>query len=163
MSTETNSGILQKVFDFFCSLKLSVVVLCLALVLVFAGTLAQEPLGLYLTQERFFKSFFVDYASMVAVSKKFLQIFGIYLTPANAMEVMTAPRIPVFPGGYTIGLLFVLNLIATQIRTFEFSRTKFGLQLVHTGLILLLVGQLATDMLAVESSMHIREGETKNY
>jgi hypothetical protein len=163
MSTETNSGILQKIFDFFCSLKLSVVVLCLALVLVFAGTLAQEPLGLYLTQERFFKGFFVDYASMVAVWKKFLQIFGIYLTPANAMEVMTAPRIPVFPGGYTIGLLFVLNLIATQIKTFELSRTKFGLQLVHTGLILLLVGQLATDMLAVESSMHIREGETKNY
>jgi hypothetical protein len=163
MSTEKVPGIFQTVFDFFCSLKLSVVILSLALVLVFAGTLAQEPLGLYLTQDRFFHSFFVDYASMAAAGKKFLQMFGVYLTPSTAMEVMAAPRIPVFPGGYTIGFAFLFNLIASQIRTFELSRTKFGLQLIHLGLILLLVGQLATDLFARESSMHIREGESKNY
>ena len=57
---------LEKIFEFFSSLKLAVWVLSLSLVLVFFGTLAQEPLGLYLTQERFFQSFFVDYASMAA-------------------------------------------------------------------------------------------------
>ena len=154
---------LEKIFDFFASLKLSVVVLTLSLVLVFAGTLAQEPLGLYLTQDRFFKSMFVDAASMMAAIKKFLQMFGIYLEPANAMQVMAAPRIPVFPGGYLLGSLFVLNLLASQIKTFEISWRKFGLQLVHVGLILLLLGQLTTDFFAMESTMHIREGESKNY
>jgi hypothetical protein len=154
---------LEKIFDFFASLKLSVVILVLSLVLVFAGTLAQEPLGLYLTQDRFFKSMFVDAASMMAAARKFLQMFGVYLEPSNAMQVMSAPRIPAFPGGYLLGFAFLLNLIASQIRTFELSWRKFGLQLVHVGMILLLVGQLTTDMFSVESSMHIREGESKNY
>lgn len=154
---------LEKIFDFFASLKLSVVILVLSLVLVFVGTLAQEPLGLYLTQDRFFKSMFVDAASMMAAIKKFLQMFGVYLEPSNAMQVKSAPRIPVFPGGYLLGFAFVLNLLASQIKTFELSWRKFGLQLIHVGLILLLLGQLATDLLAIESTMHIREGGTKNY
>jgi hypothetical protein len=154
---------LDKIFEFFSSLKLAVWVLSLSLVLVFFGTLAQEPLGLYLTQERFFQSFFVDYASMAAAVKKMLQMVSIYLPPSTAEQVMAAPRIPVFPGGYGLGFIFLLNLIASQIKTFELSWNKLALQAAHVGLILLLVGQLLTDMLATESTMHIREGGSKNY
>lgn len=155
--------LLEKIFDFFASLKLSVIVLSLALVLVFFGTLAQEPMGLYLTQERFFKSFFVDFASMSAAAKKMLQMFGVYLTPSTAVDVLSAPRIPVFPGGYGLGFLLLTNLLASQIKTFEWSWKRLGLQAVHLGLILLLVSQFATDIFAVESSMHLREGELTNY
>jgi hypothetical protein len=35
--------------------------------------------------------------------------------------------------------------------------------MVHLGLILLLLGQFATDKLSNESSLHLREGETRNY
>jgi hypothetical protein len=35
--------------------------------------------------------------------------------------------------------------------------------MVHAGLILLLLGQLGTDLLSRESAMHLREGEAKNY
>ena len=35
--------------------------------------------------------------------------------------------------------------------------------MVHFGLILLLLGQLLTDLLSRESTLHLREGETKNY
>ena len=35
--------------------------------------------------------------------------------------------------------------------------------MVHVGLILLLLGQLLTDLLSRESTLHLREGETKNY
>jgi hypothetical protein len=154
---------LDKIFEFFASLKLAVWVLCLSLVLVFFGTLAQEPMGLYLTQERFFQSFFVDYASMAAAVKKMLQMFGVYLVPSTAEQVLASPRIPVFPGGYGLGFVFLLNLIASQIKTFEISWNKFALQAAHVGLILLLVGQLLTDMLAKESTMHIREGQAKNF
>jgi hypothetical protein len=156
-------AVFEKIFDFFASLKLSVVVLSLSLILVFLGTLAQEPLGLYLTQDRFFKSMFVDAASMTAALKKCLQMVGVYMTPSNAMDVKAATRIPVFPGGYLLGFTFLLNLIASQIKTFELSWRKFGLQFVHLGLILLLLGQLSTDILSSESSMHIRVGEAKNY
>jgi hypothetical protein len=131
---------LEKVFDFLASLKLSVVVLTLALVIVFWGTLAQVNMGLYKAQNEFFRSFFI------------------YWQPQGATW-----KIPIFPGGYTVGFVFLFNLLAAQIKTFELSVKKFGLILVHVGLILLLIGQLATDMLAVESTMHIREGEAKNY
>jgi len=51
---------LDRCYQFFTSLKLTFALLCLAAVLVFLGTMAQDPLGLYLVQERFFKSLFVD-------------------------------------------------------------------------------------------------------
>ncbi|MFN3409887.1 MAG: cytochrome c biogenesis protein ResB [Limisphaerales bacterium] len=131
---------LDKLFEFFASLKLSVVILTLSGVLVFWGTLAQVKLGLYQAQHEFFRSFLI------------------YWSPAGSDL-----RIPIFPGGYTLGFLLLLNLLASQIKTFELSWRKFGLQLVHVGIMLLLVGQLATDLLSVESTMHIREGGSKNY
>lgn len=131
---------LDKIFDFFASLKLSVVVLTLALILVFWGTIAQVEMGLYKAQNEFFRSFLI------------------YWSPQGS-----GLKIPIFPGGYSIGLVFLLNLLASQIKTFELSVKKFGLIMVHVGIMVLLVGQLATDMLAIESTMHIREGGTKNY
>jgi ribosomal protein L31 len=35
--------------------------------------------------------------------------------------------------------------------------------MVHVGVILLLVGQLLTDVLSRESALHLREGQAKNY
>jgi hypothetical protein len=131
---------LDRLIKFFSSLKLTVVCLALAMVLVFAGTLAQVPLGLYQAQNEFFRGFFV------------------YWRPPH-----WAWRIPVFPGGHLIGTLLLVNLIAAHASRFKFSRAKAGLWLIHAGLILLLAGQLATDMLAVESQMRLRPGDTKNY
>ena len=71
-------------------------------------------------------------------------------------------KIP-FPGGYLIGGLLLVNLIAAHIKRFELSKKKFGIFLVHAGLILLLVGQLLTQIYQVESFMTIEEGSQKNY
>jgi hypothetical protein len=124
----------------FASLRLTVVILVLAMVLVFAGTLAEVHLGLYRAQSEFFHSFFV------------------YWHPEN-----TGWKIPVFPGGYSMGVLLLLNLITAHATRFKLSREKIGLWLIHSGLILLILGQLFTDMFAVESRIHLRVGETKNY
>ena len=125
----------------FASLKLTVVVLALALVLVFVGTMAQDPLGLYLVQDRFFKSIFVDYASMAAAVKKILQMVGVYLPPSTVQDVLSAPRIPVFPGGYLIGAVFLVNLLTAYAERFKPAREKsgLGLYLAHGGLLLLVV------------------------
>ena len=110
------------------------------MVLVFAGTLGEVHLGLYKAQTEFFRSFFI------------------YWHPGN-----TGCKIPIFLGGYSIGLLLLLNLIVAHATRFKLGREKIGLWLIHAGLILLLAGQLFTDMFAVESQMHLRVGDTKNY
>lgn len=151
------------IIKFFASLRLTVVLLVLSLVLVFLGTLAQEPLGLYLAQERFFHSKFVDLASMTAAIKKALQMVGVVLPPSTAAEVLHAPYIPVFPGGYMLGGLLVISLIAAHFTRFKFSRKKLGIFLTHVGLILLLIGQVFTDVASTESALRLAEGETRNY
>jgi hypothetical protein len=158
---------LDRVIKFFASLRLTIVLLALGMILIFAGTLAQEPLGLYAVQQRFFHSFFVDASAFGAALHKFADMiaqgFGSSLAPINSQQVLAAPRIPAFPGGYLIGGVLLLNLVTAHFMRFKFTWRKTGIWMVHAGLILLLVGQLATDMLSVESALHLREGETKNY
>lgn len=131
---------LDRLIKFFTSLKLTVVLLALGLVLVFWGTLAQVTLGLYKAQNEFFRSFLV------------------FWQPAGS-----SVRIPLFPGGYLIGGLLLINLVAAHLRYYQPGLKKIGIVLIHLGVVLLLVGQLLTDFLSAESSMHIRVGGTKNY
>src|ERR1041385_1827300 len=131
---------LDRLVRFFTSLKLTVVLLGLGLVLVFWGTLAQVDLGLFRAQNEFFRSFFI-YGGPKAASWK----------------------IPVFPGGYLVGGLLLINLVTAHFTRFKFTRRKVGIWMIHVGVILLLVGQLLTDVLSQESAMHLRENETRNY
>ncbi len=131
---------LDRLISFFTSIRLTVVCLALGLVLVFWGTLAQVDLGLYKAQNEFFRSFFV------------------YWAPKGAPW-----KIPVFPAGYLVGGVLVINLLASHYKRFSFSRDKAGIWMVHFGIILLLLGQLMTDVLSRETTLHLREGEAKNY
>lgn len=131
---------LKRVIDFLTSLKLTVVCLVLALALVFIGTIAQVRLGLWIVQEQYFGSFFVWWGPQGASWK-----------------------IPVFPGGFLIGGVLLVNLIAAHIKRFQLSKKKAGIFIIHAGLIILLVGQLTTQLFQVESFMAIDEGGQKNY
>src|SRR3954451_5379007 len=111
--------IFNKVIDFFTSLRLTVVCLGLGLVLIFWGTLAQVDLGLYKAQNEFFRSFFI------------------YWGPKGA-----AWKVPIFPGGYFVGGLLLINLVTAHFKRFKFTRKKLGIWMVHIGVILLLLGQL---------------------
>ncbi len=126
--------------NLFTSLRLTVVCLAFALVLVFVGTLAQVQIGLYAAQSEYFRSFFV------------------YWTPKG-----THWKIPFLPGGWLIGLVLLVNLLAAHIKRFHFSRKKIGIIFIHAGLILLLGGQFLTELFQVESQMRIDVGGTKNY
>ncbi len=131
---------MKKIVEFFTSLKLTVVLLAFAIVLVFIGTLAQVDEGLYGAQAHYFKQWLVIGVDM----------FG--------------HKIPLLlPGGYLIGTLLLVNLVASHIYRFQFSTKKIGIQLAHAGVIVLLVGQLSTDLLSREMQMHFTEGETRNY
>jgi hypothetical protein len=132
--------ILARCFKLFTSLKLTVVLLGLGIVLVFWGTLAQVNLGLYKAQNEFFRSFFV------------------FWQPADS-----SLKIPIFPGGYLLGALLIINLFAAHLRYYQPGKRKIGIAMIHGGVVLLLLGQMLTDMLSTESMMHLRNGETKNY
>jgi hypothetical protein len=132
--------LVRRLIKFFTSLRLTVVLLAFAIILVFIGTLAQVDEGLYNAQARYFRQWFV----------LGLDVFG--------------RKIPlILPGGYLIGTLLIINLIAAHIYRFQLSAKKIGIQIVHAGVILLLVGQLATDMFAHESQMHFLQGQTRDY
>jgi len=131
---------MKKIVQFFTSLKLTVVLLAFSIVLVFVGTLAQADEGLYGAQAHYFKQWIVIGANL----------FG--------------HKIPLLlPGGYLIGTLLLVNLVASHIYRFQLSWKKAGIQIAHAGVIVLLVGQLSTDLLSHEMQMSFTEGETRSY
>src|SRR3954454_320015 len=126
--------------DLITSLKLTIVCLAAAMVLIFAGTLAQVHVDIHDVQERYFQSWLVWW-------------------PADTHGF----RMPVFPGGHLIGLILLINLIAAHAKRFQWNWRKLGIHLTHAGLIIMLAGGLFTDLFAVESHMRLNIGDTKNY
>src|SRR5262249_13961945 len=122
------------------SLKLTIICLVAAMVLIFAGTLAQVHLGIHEAQQRYFQSFFVWW-------------------PPDGRGL----GIPVFPGGHLIGAVLLVNLVAGHAKRFRWGWRKVGIALTHVGLIIMLPGGLVTDLFAVESHMRLGVGDTKNY
>jgi hypothetical protein len=125
----------------FTSLKLTIFCLACAMVLVFLGTIDQVNIGVYEAENRYFKSFLL-----------------FFTLPRTDL------RIPWFPGGYLVGSLLLVNLVAAHLARFRWSWKKIGIVLLHSGLILLLVGQLFADIFVdLESQIRLDQGETKNY
>jgi len=91
------------------------------------------------------------------------QGFGHPLAPLETSAVMAIPRIPVFPGGYLVGGLLLINLFTAHLRYYRPGFKRLGIALIHLGVVLLLLGQFATDMLSSESYMKIREGASANF
>ena len=121
-------------------MKLTIACLVGAIILVFAGTLAQVNYGIHEVQQRYFQSLFVWW-------------------PNDSAHF----QIPVFPGGHLLGALLLINLISAHIKRFRWTWSKLGIQLTHLGLIVMLGGGLFTDLFSRESYMRLASGETKNY
>lgn len=138
---------MKALFKFFASLKLTVWLLALSLALIFFGTLDQVHYGIWHTQKLYFESFLV---------------FWNYPEQAPAYESLKWFKLPL-PGGYLLGGLLLINLVAAHITRFKLGWKKSGIFLVHFGLILLLISELLTDILAQESQMPVDEGGRNNY
>ena len=124
--------------DFFASLRLTVALIGLSMALIFAATLDQVHLGVWAVQQKYFHSLFV-------------------LTHIGDVPV------PVFPGGYLIGGLLLVNLVTAHVCRFKPSWRNAGIWLVHTGLILLLFGELLSGLVQRDFQMRLDQGETKNF
>jgi ResB-like family len=133
-------GLLWRSFEFVASLQLTLVCLGAAILLIFAGTIAQVHLGIHEAQQRYFQSLFVWW-------------------PPDERGF----KFPIFPGGHLIGAVFLVNLIAAHAKRFRWAWNKLGIHLTHAGLIIMLAGGLFTDLFAVDSHMQLAGGETRNY
>ena len=120
------------------SLRLTVVLLAVSIVLIFWATLDQVHLGVWAVQQKFFHSFFV-----------FVRLGDL--------------QVPVYPGGYLIGGLLLANLVSAHAYRFKAGWRKTGIWMAHVGLIMLLVGEIVSGLVQEDFQMRLDEGETKNY
>ncbi len=128
-------------------LRITLTLLSFSMVLIFVATLEQVRVGIRGAQAEFFES-----------------MYGIWHYPEQFWggEFLNPLPIPI-PGGYLLGALLILNLIAAFITRFQWTGKKMGIQFIHLGIIMLLIGQLATQAMQEESRMQINKGESKNY
>jgi hypothetical protein len=128
----------QKVWDLLTSLKLTIVCLAALMVLVVACTLAQVRLGTLGAVNLYMRSWF-------------------FWMHAGGLSL------PIFPGGATVGLVLMVNLVAAQLKRLELSWKKAGLWIVHLGLILLFVGEFVTSAYQVDARLAFEQGQTTNF
>jgi hypothetical protein len=129
------------------SLRLTVYLLAFSVILVFFGTLDQIRIGIRGAQQIYFES---------------LLAFWYYPETWPMGGVLNKIPVPV-PGGYLIGPLLFLNLIFSHIRHFRLRWNIAGISLIHAGVMLLLIGQLVTNLTQEESYMWLDEGDQANF
>jgi hypothetical protein len=139
-------GPLMRVVLALASLRLTVALMALSIVLVFVGTLAQVDEGIWTVVEKYFRSAFV----LVP-----LQLFF----PRDWHVPGSFP----FPGGWLLGGVMLLNMtLAYFVRYNHFTWKRTGVYVLHSGLVVLMLSELLTGLYAVEGMMMIPEGGSSN-
>lgn len=123
------------------SLRLAVTLLGFAMVLIFVATITQVELGIHEVQEKFFRSWIAWWDVMPGAKKFFIPI----------------------PGGTLLGILLIVNLLAAHGARFKLRWNKAGMIVIHSGILLMLLGEILTGLLGREAQMVINEKETLNY
>lgn len=129
------------------SLRLTVVLFALSIVLVFYGTWAQVDSGIWTVMSKYFRS-------------------AIVFIPLHVVLLRTIQEVPFyvpFPGGWLLGGLLLANVLAAHITRFRISWKRSGILVLHAGLILLMLGELVTGLFAIEGNLTFVEGQTVNY
>ena len=163
------------------SLKLTVGLFALSMLLVFFGTIAQKDNGIWTVIDDYFWSNFVFVRGQLVV--QFLQVF--FQWPAEG--TVLSDRVGFWlPGGKLLGGVMLLNLLAAHLVRFRAVQTyreikqgfadgrglrtlalvfakRGGTWAIHSGLVLLFLGEAGTRVGQVEQKMRIFTGETANY
>ena len=105
----------RRLVDTLASLKLTVFLLVLSMILVLLGTLEQVHWGVWHVQKVYFSDWLCFYP----------------------MDPTAAFRMPL-PGGFLIGALLIVNLTFAHFRHFKATAAKVGISMIHAGLLLLL-------------------------
>lgn len=131
---------LRRAFHHLGSLRLTVLLLAFSMALVFFATLDQTHWGIRLVQKEYFESFFCAY-------------------PLNADAKFRLPM----PGGFLVGGLLIVNLLAAHFRHFKPGWHRSGIAVTHAGVLLLVVSGFTTAALQKEAMTVIPEGGSANW
>lgn len=145
----------RKLLKALASLRLTVFLFVLSMILVFCGTLAMMDQGLFTVLSHYFRSGIAWIPMQTFV--RFGQVF--FGVPPNAQIGGSFP----FPGGWTIGAALLVNVLAAHAVRFRFTWKRSGILMLHTGLIVLMLGELVTGLFAVENSMVVPLGGASNF
>ena len=111
----------------------SAYLLWLVIILV-AGTIMQKYAGLYTAQQRYFASFFFF-------------LWGIVPLPAVK----------------SVLLLLAISLTAKLAQAHIWTRKKLGSNIVHAGVLVLLLGPFVTGYDKIEGAIYLEQGQSKAY
>ncbi|HYE60763.1 MAG TPA: cytochrome c biogenesis protein CcsA [Phycisphaerales bacterium] len=131
----------------FASLRLTVALLAMAMVLIFAGTLAQTNQGIWHVVDTYFRSALAWIPLSLFVPRAFSNLN------------LSFP----IPGGLFIAGAMLVNLLAAHALRFKLTARRSGVILLHAGLIVLLLGEFVTAFTAREGVMRIDEGASSSY
>ena len=132
------SGALKKFWwsprvQWFFEPKLTCVCLVFLFLLTLLGTIYQVDHGLFQAQVKFYNSYYLTF-------------FGF---------------IP-FPGTQLVLGVLLFNLLGYLINMLMMPKVKFGIVMIHVGLVMMLVGGAVTHHFAEESQLTLVEGESSN-
>jgi hypothetical protein len=148
-------GIPYRALAALASLRLTVWLFVLAIMLVLFGTLAQVDEGIWTVLSKYFRTGLAWVPLQIFV--RFGQIFF-----GLSRDVSVPGSFP-FPGGWLIGGCLLANLLAAHAVRFRLSWKRSGILVLHAGLVVMMVSELVTGLLAVESRMFIETGQSANY
>lgn len=141
-------GPLYKALECVASLRITVFLFVLAFILVFYGTWAQVDAGIWTVVKQYFRSWYAFFPFKIL-------LFRIVDIPENY-------GIP-YPGGWTIGALLLVNLLAAHAIRFKLTWKRSGILLLHAGIIVMMLGEFFTGKYAIEGHMTITEGYKSNF
>jgi hypothetical protein len=150
-----DSGPFKKALWALASLRLTVVLFSLALILVFCGTLAQVEMGIWTAVNEYFRSAYVWIPLQLFV--RFGQVF--FGIPSDAHLPGSFP----FPGGWLIGSILLANLLAAHAVRFKMNWKRSGILMLHSGVIILMLSELITGLFAIEGNMTIEQKGSSNF
>ena len=137
------------------SLRLTVVLFALSLILVFYGTLAQKEQDVWDVVNEYFWSWWVLIPNKLTLL--FLQVFF------NASPDASWGLGFWFPGGKLLFWALLLNLVAAHMVRFRFSWGRSGILLIHAGLVMMMAGEFVTREFAEENVMTLVQGGKSSF
>lgn len=141
------------IFNALASLRLTVWLLAMSLLVVFFGTLDQVQWGIRHAQAIYFESV-IAWTPVISLLE--LMVTRNYGTEAAWFKLP-------LPGGYTLGALLVVNLCAAHFRHYKVGWRHAGITIIHGGVVLLLISGFLISALQKESRMWITEGGSSQY
>jgi ABC-type transport system involved in cytochrome c biogenesis permease subunit len=170
--------VVRSILKPIASLKLTVVLFVLGILLIFFGTLAQLDYGIWTVVDKYF------YSWVVMVPFDLINKFGAVFWKEQFSDSESWDGSFPLPGGKLLGVLMLINLLAAHAVLFgdaisaairqssqggafrkvaiaQLKRT--GIYLIHGGLLLLFAGEFITREYAVEQRMSIEQGTSVDY